>query len=210
MRAICIALLLLISCALSAQERQTFSGIMPAGSSFQLQWPAVYEGSESGCGWNVITAGCAMTVPNVEDSISIAQLIDLPLPVRNTEYAYVPALIGPAAVAVPPTISRRTQWRTDKSVILSTVYEAIWLSADGVTTAGFSRNAREVGSPWAYGKHPTAGRTAGVMAAEFVGVEAGSYLLHKLRAPKWIYLAPMFASGTCHATGAIHNARIGQ
>jgi len=102
------------------------------------------------------------------------------------------------------------RWRTDRAVIVSTVYEAGWLIADGITTVRIHGGAVEAGSAWAYGKHPRAGRVSAMMAAEFMGVEASSYLLHKMRAPRWIYIAPMMGSGSYHASGAIDNIRTGQ
>jgi hypothetical protein len=107
-------------------------------------------------------------------------------------------------------IFKTERWRTNKAVLASSIFEAAWLTADGLTTAGMSRGASEGGSAWAYGRHPTPGRTAGMMAAEFVGVEASSYVLHKMKAPKWVYIAPMIVSGSVHASGAIPNMKSGQ
>jgi hypothetical protein len=109
-----------------------------------------------------------------------------------------------------PMIFKAERWRTNKAVIASSIFGAAWLTADGITTAGMSRGASEGGSAWAYGRHPTPGRTAAMMAAEFVGVEASSYVLHKMKAPKWVYIAPMLVSGSVHASGAIPNMKIGQ
>jgi hypothetical protein len=117
---------------------------------------------------------------------------------------------GATSTANPSAIFKTDRWRTNKAVIASTIFEAAWLTADGMTTAGMSRGAREVGSTWAYGRHPTPGRTAAMMAAEFVGVEASSYVLHKMKAPKWIYISPMVISGSLHASGAIPSMKIGQ
>jgi len=118
---------------------------------------------------------------------------------------------GATSTANPSSaIFKTDRWRTNKAVIASSIFEAAWLTADGITTAGMSRGAREVGSTWAYGRHPTPGRTAAMMAAEFVGVEASSYVLHKMKAPKWIYISPMVISGSLHASGAIPNMKIGQ
>jgi hypothetical protein len=118
---------------------------------------------------------------------------------------------GTANTANTPSALLKTgRWRTDKAVIASTIFEAAWLTADGITTADLTRGTSEVGSTWAYGRHPTPGRTAVMMAAEFAGVEAASYMLHKMKAPKWIYLAPMIVSGSVHASGAIPNLKSGQ
>ena len=111
---------------------------------------------------------------------------------------------------MPSAIFKTERWYTNRAVIAATIFEAAWLTADGITTAGMSRGASEIGSAWAYGRHPTPGRTAAMMAAEFVGVEASSYVLHKMKAPKWVYIAPMVLSGSLHASGAIPNMRIGQ
>jgi hypothetical protein len=42
------------------------------------------------------------------------------------------------------------------------------------------------------------------------GVEASSFVLHKMKAPKWVYIAPMVVSGSLHASGAIPNMTNGQ
>ncbi|MGC2246567.1 MAG: hypothetical protein WA609_08175 [Terriglobales bacterium] len=118
---------------------------------------------------------------------------------------------GTANTATTSSAIFKTEpWRTNKAVIASSIFAAAWLTADGITTVGMNRGASEGGSVWAYGRHPTAGRTAAMMAAEFVGVEATSYVLHKMRAPKWVYIAPMIVSGSFHASGAIPNMKIGQ
>lgn len=124
--------------------------------------------------------------------------------------AFSPA-VGIANTAnTSPAIFKTERWRTNKAVIAASIFEAAWLTADGITTASMSRGASEAGSVWAYGRHPTPGRTAAMMAAEFVGVEASSYMLHKMKAPKWVYIAPMIVSGSLHASGAIPNMKIGQ
>jgi hypothetical protein len=110
----------------------------------------------------------------------------------------------------PSAIFKTGRWRTNRAVIAASIFEAGWLTADGITTTGLRRNAIEAGSVWAYGRHPTSGRTAFMMAAEFVGVEASSYVLHKMKAPKWVYIAPMIVSGSLHASGAIPNIRDGE
>jgi hypothetical protein len=110
----------------------------------------------------------------------------------------------------PPANFKIERWRTNRAVIGASIFEAAWLTADGITTARMSRGATEAGSAWAYGKHPTPGRVAGMMAVEFVGIEASSYVLHKMKAPKWIYIAPMIVSGSLHASGAIPNLKNGQ
>lgn len=107
-------------------------------------------------------------------------------------------------------IFKTERWRTNRAVIAASIFEAGWLTTDGITTTGLRRNAIEAGSVWAYGRHPTSGRTAFMMAAEFVGVEASSYVLHKMKAPKWLYIAPMVISGSLHASGAIPNIRDGE
>jgi hypothetical protein len=118
---------------------------------------------------------------------------------------------GTENTAHPPSaIFKSERWRTDRAVIAASIFEAAWLTADGITTVSMRRGATEAGSAWAYGRHPTPGRTAGMMAAEFVGVEASSYLLHKMRAPKWVYIAPMVISGSLHASGAIPNFKNGE
>jgi len=117
---------------------------------------------------------------------------------------------GKNVVKTTPPAFKLRRWRTDRAVIVATIYEAGWLAADGITTARIHGGAVESGSVWAYGKHPTAGRVSAMMAAEFMGVETSSYLLHKMRAPRWIYMAPMIGSGSLHASGAINNIRKGQ
>jgi hypothetical protein len=130
------------------------------------------------------------------------------------ENEFLPVTVPPSGPANPanasPTIFKPGRWSTNKAVIAASIFEAAWLSADGITTVRIGRGASEAGSAWAYGNHPTAGRTAAMMTAEFVGVEASSFMLHKMKAPKWIYLAPMLVSGSLHASGAIPNLKIGQ
>ena len=118
--------------------------------------------------------------------------------------------VSGTAANTSSAIFKTGRWSTNKAVIAASIFEAAWLTADGLTTAGMRRGASEGGSAWAYGRHPTPGRTAGMMAAEFVGVEASSYVLHKMKAPKWVYIAPMIVSGSVHASGAIPNMKIGQ
>lgn len=126
------------------------------------------------------------------------------------ETEFLPLSGTVSAANAPPAIFKSERWRTNKAVIAASVFEAAWLTADGITTAGMSRGASEGGSTWAYGRHPTPGRTAAMMAAEFAGVELSSYVLHKMKVPKWVYIAPMIVSGSLHASGAIPNWKIGQ
>jgi hypothetical protein len=126
------------------------------------------------------------------------------------ENEFLPVAATANTANTPSAIFKTERWRTNRAVVASSIFEAAWLTADGITTAGMSRGASEVGSAWAYGRHPTPGRTAAMMAAEFVGVEASSYVLHKIKAPKWVYIAPMIVSGSLHASGAIPNMMIEQ
>jgi hypothetical protein len=127
---------------------------------------------------------------------------------------FLPVSVPPSGPSNPaamlPPIFKPNRWSTNKAVIAATIFAAAWLTTDGITTTRIGHGASEAGSAWAYGKHPTAGRTAAMMSAEFVGVEASSFILHKMKAPKWIYLAPMLVSGSIHASGAIPNLKIGQ
>jgi hypothetical protein len=158
---------------------------------------------------NAMESRCRDFLPTIQ---SIAMPIGGVPAVRENEF--FPAFLTESAAAntanTSSAIFKTERWRTNKVVIASSIFEAAWLTADGITTAEMSRGAREAGSAWAYGRHPTPGRTAGMMAAEFVGVEASSYVLHKMKAPKWVYIAPMVGSGSFHASGAIPNMRIGQ
>jgi hypothetical protein len=126
------------------------------------------------------------------------------------ENEFLPVSATANGANAPSTIFKTERWRTNGAVIVSAIFAAAWLTADGITTASMSRGASETGSIWAYGRHPTPGRTAAMMAAEFVGVEASSYVLHKMKAPKWVYIAPMVVSGSLHASAAIPNMTIGQ
>lgn len=147
-----------------------------------------------------------------QDLLPIIQTIKVPLAdVRAfNENELLPVSARANTANTTPAIFKTERWRTNRAVIASSIFEAAWLTADGITTAGMSRSASETGSAWAYGRHPTPGRTAAMMGAEFVGVEASSYLLHKMKAPKWVYIAPMVVSGSLHASGAIPNMKIGQ
>jgi hypothetical protein len=198
-----IAILLFVSSCVAAQEHPTATGIKAHESAPEFE-------------------GCVFSSPNpcpgqnrfagrLYEADSIAQTIEMPLTAELENYEFLPVVSGTQnTVSTPTVLFKAGKWRTDKAVIASSIYEALWLTGDGITTAKLSRNAIEVGSAWAYGKHPTAIRTAGMMAAEFVGVETSSYLLQKMGAPRWLYIAPMLGSGTYHATGAIDNLRIGQ
>lgn len=142
------------------------------------------------------------TIPSINTPIGDARAFN--------ENEFLPASATANTVNTPSALFKTERWRTNKAVIAASIFEAAWLTADGITTAGMSRGASEAGSAWAYGRHPTPGRTAGMMAAEFVGVEASSYVLHRMKAPKWIYIAPMVVSGSLHASGAIPNLKNGQ
>jgi hypothetical protein len=142
------------------------------------------------------------TVESINRQVTDARALN------ENEFLPVSSTANTANASSP--IFKTERWRTNKAVIAASIYEAAWLTADGITTAGMRRGATEVGSTWAYGRHPTPGRTSAMMAAEFMGVEASSYMLHKMKAPKWVYLAPMIVSGSLHASGAIPNLKIGQ
>jgi len=150
------------------------------------------------------------------DLFSTAHSINMPIGDARAfnESEFLPP-VSPASgtsssANAPPAIFKTERWHTNKAVIASSIFAAAWLTADGITTTSMTRGASEAGSAWAYGRHPTPGRTAAMMAAEFVGVEGSSYMLHKMKAPKWVYIAPMIVSGGLHASGAIPNIRIGQ
>jgi len=146
------------------------------------------------------------------DLFRTVQSVNMPVgevPVFN-ENEFLPASATANTANTSSAAFKIERWRTNKAVIALSIFEAAWLTADGITTADMSRGASEAGSAWAYGRHPTPGRTATMMAAEFVGIEASSYVLHKMKAPKWVYIAPMVISGSVHASGAIPNLKNGQ
>ena len=146
------------------------------------------------------------------DLLPTIQSIDMPLADSRAfnEKEFLPVSAIANTTNTPSATFQPERWRTNRAVIASSIFEAAWLTADGITTVRMSRGVSEAGSAWAYGRHPSPSRTAAMMAAEFVGVEACSYVFHKMKAPKWVSIAPMVVSGSVHASGAIPNMIIGQ
>lgn len=201
-------LLLLVACACPriAQAADELATLKSISTSDQLlRWDSINWFGDLGA-----------VKREASDRFPSIQAINMPIGdiSASDENEFLPGVFPASGTAntahTSPTIFKTERWSTNKAVIASSIFEAAWLTADGITTAGMTRGSSEGGSAWAYGRHPTPGRTGAMMAAEFVGVEASSYVLHKMKAPKWVYIAPMIVSGSVHASGAIPNMKIGQ
>lgn len=72
-----------------------------------------------------------------------------------------------------------------------------------VAVAGHSRNCHEGGSPWLYGRRPTAARTYGVMSAELAIGMTGAYLLKRHHSKFWG--VPLMVLSSTHGYGAVGN-----
>ena len=110
------------------------------------------------------------------------------------------------------TLESVPRWSRDKLFVSTMLFSAAAHGIDGFTTADMiGPNSRtcpeEIWTPWMYGKHPSPGRVAGVVAVEFGMSTGASYLLRKARAPRWLWMAPMVGQSAIHMRGAIHNLR---